>query len=212
MQKQAHTQINSTACDLPPEVVCIILRYVCNNNVKPGWTPRAITEENVNGLMPEMILSYDTIMVSRVSKEYHDLLIPTIKLASTIASVRIEYVLECVVAMTQDTDHSLKRVASPMEIFDVIYSSVFCFATRRTYPRLLLDPTLMEYGPDPPLCMNAFAMYYGLMDVKDAFLAQANTLLERQKMVNRIARHFVYIDCVLAVRFGLPRLRVALDA
>ena len=73
---------------LPSDIVCIILQHVCSMDVQWNWQPKVLDAIKINEakLKEEVMLSYDTVMVSRVNKEYHNLLTPTIKLSSNIAS------------------------------------------------------------------------------------------------------------------------------
>ena len=201
---------------LPSDIVCIILQHVCSVDVQWNWQPKVLDATKIHeaNLKEEVMLSYDTVMVSRVNKEYHNLLTPTIKLSSNIASVRIEYILDYVLSVVHNTDHSLKRVSSLCEGHSLVHLSVYSFLAPSRWRHRRLLPN--EYGPVLELYRGGLnlkgnAMYYGLQDAKQALFAQAKTHEEKEKMTNLIVKLFKYMDRFYVPRFHLPSLRQMLE-
>lgn len=222
-----HTRAREARLDrmfgsLPVEVVHIILRWVCDDDVDECWTFRRLTyvftAPRVN---TKQVLTPTTTAVIHVSKQYNALLsLPLIKLGSHIAYLRIGFVIDVVVCFKlrgfgrcPGVDlFEADRMSRYPRILDFLYWSVFYFCNyERTRFPVMRRPS--ELGPEPPnhWLLNCEAAYQCVVASRDTVLAHFNTPWEKQRVAVTMAGVFWYLDNVFVAWRQLQPIRDVLS-
>lgn len=160
---------------LPTDIVHIVLRHACHQDVDRDWFPTCMFNKyrdgNISALGSRFTVSNETLNVCMINKEYNALVRPCIMLTSRDAQDRVNTIVVYVVASMHDTPHVWRK--NTTKAFSVMYDCIFTFSR---FERA-----------------DGFnSMYSALADTKETLFGKARTPEEKEDMIRRLVSLFRY--------------------